>query len=91
VKYTVNQNTTTAPTKNCLDDGGQGKARIVLPFNLVDLSGKECQRSSNAWAVEGSVGALKTLYPDVSKQGIIVFDVPKGRDSMLKVSGDYFL
>ena len=87
MKYTVNKSTTTAPTKNRLDDGRQGKARIVPPFNLVDLSGKEYQRSSNAWSVEGSIGALKTLNPDVSKQGIIVFDVSKGRDYMLKVSG----
>lgn len=90
MKYTVNKSTTTAPTKNRLDDGRQGKARIVPPFNLVDLSGKEYQRSSNAWAVEGSIGALKTLNPDVSKQGIIVFDVSKGGDYMLKVSGGYF-
>ena len=66
------------------------KARMVAPFKLIDDSGNEYQPSSNAWAVEGSIGLLKTLNPDVSKQGFIVFDVPKGRNYKLKVSGGFW-
>jgi hypothetical protein len=66
------------------------KARMVPPFKLVDENGAEYEASSNGWAVEGSIGILESLNPSVSKQGFVVFDVPKGRTYRLKLSGGYW-
>lgn len=66
------------------------KARMVPPFTLVDENGAEYEASSNAWAVEGSIGILDSLNPSVGKQGLVVFDVPKGRTYRLKLSGGYW-
>jgi len=66
------------------------KARMVPPLKLVDENGAEYDASSNAWAVEGAIGILESLNPSVSKQGFIVFDVPKNRKYKLKLSGGYW-
>jgi len=66
------------------------KARMVPPFKLVDENGAEYEASSNGWAVEGSIGVLESLNPSVSKQGFVVFDVPRGRDYRLEISGGYW-
>lgn len=66
------------------------KARMVPPFTLVDENGAEYEASSNGWAVEGSIGIIESLNPSVSKQGFVVFDVPKDRQYRLKLSGGYW-
>jgi F0F1-type ATP synthase epsilon subunit len=64
--------------------------RMVPPFKLIDEYGSEYETSANAWAVEGSIGILRTLNPSVSKQGFIVFDVPRDRSYRLKLSGGFW-
>ncbi len=66
------------------------KARTIPPFKLVDENGAEYEASSGCWAVEGSIGIIETLNPSVSKQGFVVFDVPKGRKYRMKLSGGYW-
>ena len=66
------------------------KARSIAPFTLIDEKGAEYETSNKAWAVEGSIGALTSLNPNVQKQGFIVFDVPTGHRYKLKVSGGYW-
>jgi hypothetical protein len=66
------------------------KARMVPPFKLVDETGAEYEASSNAWSVDGSIGIIESLNPSVSKQGFVVFDVPKERNYRLKLSGGYW-
>jgi hypothetical protein len=66
------------------------KARMVPPLKLVDENGAEYEASSNGWAVDGAIGILETLNPSVSKQGFIVFDVPRERSYRLKLSGGYW-
>lgn len=66
------------------------KARMVPPIKLIDEQGREYQSSAEGTMIENSIGVLETLNPDVSKQGYVVFDVPKGRTYKLKLSGGYF-
>ena len=66
------------------------KARMVPPLTLIDENGAEYEASSNGWAVDGAIGILESLNPSVSKQGFVVFDVPKNRTYKLKLSGGYW-
>lgn len=66
------------------------KARTVPPFKLADENGAEYEESSNAWRVEGNFGMIESLNPDVSKQGILLFDVPQAHIYYLKVDGGYW-
>lgn len=66
------------------------KPRMVPPFTLIDTDGAVYEASPHGWAVEGSIGVIETLNPSVSKQGIVVFDVPEKRDYRLKLSGGYW-
>lgn len=66
------------------------KARLVPPLKLLDENNAEYQASANGWAVEGSIGILESLNPGVSKQGFVVFDVPRDHVYKLKVSGGYW-
>lgn len=66
------------------------KPRSIPPFKLIDDNGAEYQTSANSWLVEGSIGVLDSLNPDVYKAGVIVFDVPTQRRYMLQVSGGYW-
>ncbi|MEJ5365416.1 MAG: DUF4352 domain-containing protein [Desulfosoma sp.] len=65
------------------------KARMVPPLKLIDQNGAEYEASSRSWAVDGAIGMLESLNPSVSKQGFVVFDVPKDRTYRLKLSGGY--
>lgn len=65
-------------------------ARMIPPFTLIDDGGAEHRTSSGGWAVEGSISALDTLNPFVTKQGFIVFDVPRNQNYHLKVSGGFW-
>lgn len=66
------------------------KARMVPPLKLLDQNGVEYEASSRGWAVDGAIGILESLNPSVSKQGFVVFDVPKDRTYRLKLSGGYW-
>ena len=66
------------------------KPRSVAPFKLIDEQGAEYESSSKSWQVEGSIGVLSSLNPNVKKTGFIVFDVPKDNIYKLKVSGGYW-
>lgn len=66
------------------------KPRMIPPIQLLDEEGREYQSSGAATMIENSIGVLETLNPGVSKEGYIVFDVPKGRTYRLKVSGGYW-
>jgi hypothetical protein len=66
------------------------KSRMVPPFTLIDEIGQEYEASSNAWAVQGSIGILDSLNPSVSKQGFVVFDVPQQHKYRIKLSGGYW-
>ncbi len=66
------------------------KARTIPPFFLVDQLGREYETSSKGWAMEGTIGSLDTLNPNVEKTGGVIFDVPKDNNYKLKVSGGYW-
>ena len=66
------------------------KARTIPPFKLIDENQAEYETSSKAWAVKGGIDVLESLNPGVSKQGLIVFDVPRTHAYALKVSGGYW-
>jgi TonB family protein len=66
------------------------EARTIPPFKLIDEKGAEYETSSKAWIVEGSIGILHDLNPDVSTQGSVVFDVPIDHQYKLKLSGGYW-
>ena len=66
------------------------KARMVPPITLVDEEGREYQSSTEGTMIENSIGVLESLNPDVSVQGFVVFDVPKGRNYKLVLSGGYW-
>ena len=66
------------------------KPRSVPPFSLLDESSRQYQTSDHGWAVEGSIGVLDSLNPNVAKSGFIVFDVPPEHAYSLKISGGYW-
>jgi hypothetical protein len=70
--------------------GGLGKDGNPANSELVDENGAEYEASTNAWAVEGSIGIIESLNPSVSKQGFVVFDVPKGHKYRMKLSGGFW-
>lgn len=66
------------------------KARTVPPIKLIDEDGREYDASTEGMMTEDAIGILQDLNPDVSKQGNVIFDVPKGRTYRLKLSGGYW-
>lgn len=66
------------------------EARTIPPFELVDESGATYDSSSNAYMLDKSIGPIDQLNPDVKKQGVIVFDVPRNKNYQLKISGGYW-
>ncbi len=66
------------------------EARSIVPFKLIDESGAEYETSSAAWAIDGNIGVLESLNPGVSKEGFVVFDVPRNHEYYLKISGGYW-
>lgn len=66
------------------------RARTIPIFHLVDEGGAEYESSPHSWILENSIGALDSLNPSVRKQGVVVFDVPRGRQYRLKLSGGYW-
>lgn len=66
------------------------KARTIPPIKLVDEAGREYDASTDGMMTENAIGILEDLNPDVSKQGNVIFDVPKGRKYKLKLSGGYW-
>jgi hypothetical protein len=94
-RLTDNQYSHTAPDAKYLvvkvtvrnDDS---KERSIPPFKLIDSAGREYSTSSNGYILDGHIGALSSLNPDVQKDGFIVFDCPPGRDYKLQVRGGYW-
>jgi len=66
------------------------KARSVPPFSLVDENGAEYETTSKAALLDNVLSFLDSLNPGVQKQGIVVFDIPKGNNYKLKLSGGYW-
>ena len=64
--------------------------RVIPPFRLVDENDAVYSTSSNSWVVENSIGIMETLNPNVSKRGIVVFDVPKDKKYALQLLGGYW-
>src|SRR5262249_43234338 len=65
------------------------KTHTFHPSKLVDELGSEYECAPEAWLVEGTFGLLETLNPGVSKEGILVFDVPPDRAYALRVEGGF--
>lgn len=66
------------------------KARMVPPFKLIDENGAEYEAAAEGMMIENAIGVLETLNPSVTKQGLVVFDVPQNHRYRLKVSGGYW-
>ena len=66
------------------------KARTIPPFKLIDENNNEYDYSSKSFGVKNAFRSLEDLNPSVHKQGVILFDVPKGRNYKLKVSGGFW-
>ena len=66
------------------------KARMVPPFKLVDENGAEYESSAEGTMIENAISVLQSLNPSVTKQGLVVFDVPQNHQYRLKVSGGYW-
>jgi len=67
------------------------KARTVPPLKLIDESGAEYEAATAGMMQgEGWFNVLEDLNPTVSKRGNLAFDVPKGRNYRLKLSGGFW-
>lgn len=67
------------------------EARMIAPFKLVDQKNAEYESSSKGALNKKALGILNTLNPNVSKEGFLVFDLPKEKNNYkLKVSGGYW-
>jgi hypothetical protein len=66
------------------------KERTIPPLKLLDDNAREYGESDRALLAEGSIGVLESLNPGVSRRGVVVFDVPRGRNYRLKVSGGFW-
>lgn len=67
------------------------EARMIAPFKLVDQKQAEYESSSKGFLNKKSLGILDNLNPNVSKEGYLVFDLPKEKNNyQLKVSGGYW-
>src|ERR1700691_2164020 len=59
------------------------------PFHLVDSEGRIYDQASAGVFVDGIIGPLESLNPNVSKHGYLLFDVPPNRQYTLQVAGGY--
>lgn len=66
------------------------KPRTIPPFMLVDEHGAEYEASVYGAMIEGALDLLESLNPSVVKHGLVIFDVPSGRQYKLKVLGGYW-
>lgn len=66
------------------------KTRTIPPFKLIDENGAEYKTTIKSWQAENSIGIMEELNPGVGKTGVIVFDVPKGHNYKLQLSGGYW-
>jgi hypothetical protein len=66
------------------------KARTIPPFSLIDENGAEYEAAAGATMLDGSIGLIDDLNPGVSKQGFVVFDVPRSHSYRLKVDGGFW-
>jgi len=66
------------------------KARTIPPFYLLDENDARYDADSAATMLEGSIGLIEDLNPGVSKQGLVVFDVPRNHTYRLKVDGGFW-
>lgn len=64
------------------------QARDIPSFNLVD--GQGTTYSTSVVTVEDGISFWESLNPGVSKQGVVVFDVPPDRTYWLKLSGGFW-
>ena len=63
---------------------------MVPPFKLVDEDGAEYDSSAGGTMIKNPIGVLQSLNPSVTKQDLVVFDVPQNHQYRLKVSGGYW-
>jgi len=61
------------------------KARAIPPFKLIDENGMTYDSESSGLTIDRALGLITDLGPSVSKQGLVVFDVPPGRTYWLEV------
>ncbi|MCC5876280.1 MAG: DUF4352 domain-containing protein, partial [Candidatus Sumerlaeia bacterium] len=66
------------------------KPRQIPPLTLVDDSGREYRQSSVGSLQEYSFGLLEVINPNVTKLGVLYFEVPSTPSFRLKVSGGYW-
>ncbi|NLJ28038.1 MAG: DUF4352 domain-containing protein [Deltaproteobacteria bacterium] len=66
------------------------KPRSIPPFKLIDENGSEYESSSKAMFVEKNINLLDSLNPNVTKSGVVVFDVPKDHQYKIVLSGGYW-
>lgn len=66
------------------------KPRMIPPFKLVDENGALYESATEGGMIENAIGVLETLNPSVTKQGLVVFDVPADRKYRLQASGGYW-
>jgi hypothetical protein len=64
-------------------------ASTLPPFYLMDAEGRKYDESSDVTLQDGFFNILEKLNPDLSKEGLIAFDVPYGRRYFLLVSGGF--
>jgi Domain of unknown function (DUF4352) len=54
-------------------------ASTLPPVKLVDEQGREFEQSSAGMMLENAFGPLKQLNPSVQSNGLVLFDVPRGK------------
>jgi hypothetical protein len=67
------------------------KPRVIPSFCLVDNQGAEYAKYERSWYLDGTIGSLESLNPNMKKHGFLVFDVPRSegfKGYKLKVSSD---
>lgn len=66
------------------------EARVIPPFNLLDENNNKYEASPKNYRVKNAIGPIASLNPQVQKDGLVVFDVPKGKKYKLFLSGGYW-
>ena len=64
-------------------------ASTLPPMKLVDAQGREYDEAGAGMFLDRSFGILKDVNPGVTSRGRVAFDVPRGEQYKLKVSGGF--
>lgn len=89
-KYTGTNANSTFLLVNISARNNDREERTVPPFLLKDQNEYEYEESDSNWQIGEEAFLIENLNPNVTKSGILVFDVPQENSYKLIVHGGYF-